>query len=303
MYLPRHLLPKANQLVTSGPAVAGALAYGVAAAFGENWRLPFLVMGVVLLMSVIVYFFAVTCVSGSSAEKQNGNNAGLGAADDSDEEENDFIHLDNKKRVIVFYIASVIFGAILTSLYFAVNNNLDIFLKEIGGLSNDTSKLLTVFAPLVAALGPIVVVRLCEKYKNFIAVCGVCFAVAMAFLLVILLVFDINVILSLILMIIFLTVVNGGRSISLSIAALRMRKKVDSGIYSTLVNVASSLGLGLSPKLIAMILDNPALSVEDSWRSSLLAVFAVGVLAVVVLFAFCLIIKRLNKKDSLVKNA
>ena len=303
MYLPKRLLPIANQLATSGPAVAGALAYGVAAAFGESWRVPFFVMGVLLLVSVVVYFFAITNAARFPVENETHHvvYADGSEAEVSDEDKNDFIHLDNRNRVIWFYVVSVIMGALVTSLYFAVNNNLDIFLKEIGGLSNDNAKLLTIFAPLVAAIGPIVVVRICEKYNNFIAVCGICFAVSMAFLFVLLMVFEVNVILSLVLVIVFLTIVNGGRSISLSIAALRMRKKVDSGVYSTVVNVASSLALGLSPKMIAVILDNNTLSVEESWRRSLALVLAIGLFTVALLFALVLLIKRLNKKDELVK--
>ena len=300
MYLPKRLLPTANQLITAGPAIAGAMSYGIAAAFGDAWRLPFFIMGIVLLASVVLYFFAITRASRFQVEDEIHRvvYADGSEADVSDEDKNDFIHLNSRKRVFWFYVASILMGVLLTSLYFAVHNNLDIFLKEIGGLSNDTAKLLTILAPLVAAIGPLVVVRLCERHNNFIAVCGTCFAAATVVLGILLFVFEINVFLSLGLMIVFLTIVNGGRSISLSIAALRMRKKIDSGIYSALVNAASSISSGLAPKMIAVILDNESLSVEQSWQNSFLLVFGIILVTVFILFSFFFGIKRLNKKDA-----
>ena len=299
LYLPKRLLPAANRVASAGPAVAGAVAYGIAAAFGDNWRAPFFMMGILLLAIVLLYFFSVTYVSRFPKEIETHHvvYADGSEADVSDEEENDFIHLKSRKRILWFYVISVLIGALVTSLYFALNNNLDVFLKEIGGLSNDAAKWLTVFAPLVAAVGPFITVYFCERHNNFITVGAVHFGAAMLVALLLLLLFELNVILSLILMILFLTIVNGGRSISLSIAALRMRQKIDSGVYTTLVNVAASIVAGLSPKLVAMILDNQLLSVADSWHWSLAMILAWSALTVVALLVILFGVKRLNKKD------
>ncbi|MBQ8309596.1 MAG: hypothetical protein IJX80_01120 [Clostridia bacterium] len=146
-------------------------------------------------------------------------------------------------------------------------------------------------------MGPVVTVYFCERHNNFITIGVIHFGEAMLVALLLLLLFEVNVILSLILMILFLTIVNGGRSISLSIAALRMRQKIDSGVYTTLVNVAGSIVAGLSPKLVAMILDNNALSVADSWRWSLAMILAWSALTVAALLLILFGIQRLNKKD------
>ncbi|MBQ8309595.1 MAG: MFS transporter [Clostridia bacterium] len=57
LYLPMRLLPTANRAASAGPAVAGAVAYGIAAAFGDNWRAPFFMVGVLLFAIVLLYFF------------------------------------------------------------------------------------------------------------------------------------------------------------------------------------------------------------------------------------------------------
>lgn len=298
VHLPARLLPVANQIMSAGPAVAGAMAYGIAALCGENWKTPFILMGVISLISVLTYCLAVTCVERFPKEVEmhhvvlsDGTEANV------EEEDNDFIGLNNKKRIAVFFIASTLMGFLFTSLYFMVNNNLDMYLKEIGGFSNSVAKMLTIFAPVCAVIGPLMSVRSCERHKNFIAVAAFYFGVAMLSVLVMLFVFDKSVPVSLALLVLFLVFVNGGRSVTLSIASLKMRKKIDTGVYSTAVNAVSSLASGISPKFIAMILDNDSYSSVQSWRLSFTLVFAFIFTAVMLLCVFIILVKCLNKKD------
>lgn len=299
VHLPARLLPIANQIMSAGPAVSGALSYGVAALFGENWKIPFILMGIISLSSVFIYCIAVSFVEKFPKEEEV-HHAVLSRGTEADvdgEEDNDFIGLNSKKRVAIFFAASMVMGFLFTSLYFMVNNNLDMYLKEIGGFSNSIAKTLTIFAPVCAVVGPLMTVRSCERHKNFIAVAAFYFGVALLSVLVMLLVFDKSVSVSLALLVLFLVFVNGGRSVTLSIASLKMRKKIDTGVYSTAVNAVSSIASGISPKFIAMILDNESYSLTESWRLSFLLIFAFIFASVALLGVFVFLIKRLNKKD------
>ncbi len=299
VHLPSHLLATANQTMAAGPAIAGALAYGVAAAFGDNWQAPFLVFGIILFGAVALYFFAVTYAARFPKEEElcHVKLADGTEADISVDDSNDFIGLTTKRRIIFFYVASLIMGFLFTSLYFMMNNNLDMYLKEIGGFSNDVSKCLTVFAPVFAVIGPTLCVRSCEKRKNFIAVCIVFFVAALVFAGALLVFFDKSVTVSLILLVIFLVAVNGGRSITLSIASLRMRSRIDTGVYSTAVNAISSLASGISPKIITVILDNTSLTEVESWRRSFLIIFIWSLTVVLLLASLILLVRFLRKRD------
>ena len=299
VHLPSRLLATANQTMATGPAIAGALAYGIAAAFGDNWRAPFLLLGIILFAAVALYFFAVTYVARFPKEEEicHVKLADGTEADVSVDDSNDFIGLVTKRRIVFFYAASLIMGFLFTSLYFMVNNNIDIYFKEIGGFSNDVSKWLTVFAPVFAVIGPTLCVRACEKRKNFIVVCAVFFGVALCFAAILLIFFDKSVTVSLILLVLFLVAVNGGRSITLSIASLRMRSRIDTGVYSTAVNAISSLASGISPKIITVILDNTSLDTVESWRRSFLIIFIWTLAVVALLTTFILLVRMLRKRD------
>ncbi len=299
VYLPMRLLPIANQIMSAAPAAASATAYGVAALFGDNWRLPFLILGILLFFAVVLYTVSVGIVARFPKDMSTHHIVMSDGteADVSDEEENDFIHLNSKRRVAVFYAVSIFVGFVVTSIYFMVNNSLDIYLKEVGGFTNSTAKILTVFAPLAAVVGPLICVRSCERHRNFIVVAAVYFGLALITCTVVLFVFDRSVVAALVLIVLFLVLANGGRSVSLSIAALKMRTKIDTGVYSTIVNAVASIASGVTPKIITTILDKESLSVTESWRISLGVIFAANLLAVVILVALVFFIKLLNRKD------
>ena len=286
-YLPRNFLAKGNGLMSAGPASAYTLSYLVAALFGENWSFPFIVLGVILLISVFVYFFAVTLVS-----KINYNAETYTANDKEILDEKPLLQLRTKSNVLVFYGISVLIGFIITSVYSMLNNNVDFFLKEIGNLTNSQCKLLTIIATVSTAIGPIFTVILCEKHKNFIFVGGTLCAISSVFLLLLTLFFEVNVILSLLLFVIFLIISNGARSISLSIAALKERSVIDTGTYTIAVNSFASIAMGFAPKFMSTILDNPTLTISQSWRLS----FTICLVALVALSALLFVIGYISNR-------
>ena len=299
-FLPEKMLPTANKLMTSGPAVAGVIAYGVSAGFGDKWHIPFILLGCILLCAVVLYFISVTIVSKYPREikTQHVINSDGSEEDLLESDKNDFIHLNSKKRIILFYVISIIMGLVVTALFFSLNNVLDIYLKQIGGFSETTSKLLTVIAPVVIIVGPFFTVNACEKHKNFLWVASIIYAITLIFPVLLIFLFDVKFIyLPLAIYLAFLIFSNGGRSISLSIAALKVRDKIDTGIYSSLVNAAASISTGLAPKILTKIIDNPNLSTHQNWINTFIVTACIGAVTVLLLVGLALWVKLLNKKD------
>ena len=294
-YLPQKRLSTATKLMSSGPAVAGIVSYGVAAIFGDDWTTPFIFLGVLLLLSIALFFLSVTNVSRFPREMVDQYSENT--EKNKSESNNDFIGLNSKKRKAVFYVVSVLLGLGVTSLFFAMNNTLDIFLKQIGGFDNTTSKWITVLAPLAFVIGPILCVNTCEKHKNFIAVGAVFFGAAFLVSLLLFFLFDLSVVLSMSLLLIYLILTNGGRSISLSVAAFKLRDKIDTGVYSTLVNSAASIAAGLIPKLFTSIVDNTNLSPTQNWSNAFMVLMLVNALIFMALIGIILWVKALNKKN------
>ncbi len=301
LYLPKNLLARANKVMASGPAVAGIVSYGTAALFGNNWTLPFILLGVLLLLSIALFFLSVTMAQRfpRSIETHHVVHADGTEEDVSEEDENDFIHLKTKKRVIVFFIVSIFTSVIVTALFYTMNNTLDIFLKQVGHFSNTTAKLISILAPIATIVGPILCVNACEKERNFIKVGTLFFILTLIFSTALLFFFDVNIILSMFFILMFLILVNGGRSVCLTVAPFKMRDKIDTGIYSALTNAAASISAGLMPKIFTSIVDNPLLSIHKNWTNAFLVMTLWNLLVVACFICLILWVKALNKKDKL----
>jgi hypothetical protein len=292
-------LPFANKLMAAGPAVAGIVSYGFAAAFGDNWRAPFAVLGVILLVSVFVYYVFATRVSRIEAEAVLDDfKSDIGS--EIKEEDNDFIHLDSKLRVGVFYVVAAIMSFLVTSLFFMLNNNVDMFFKEIGGFSNDVSKLLTILVPITIVIGPMFTVSSCEKHKNFILVGAVYFGISAILSLLAVFFYDSHIIVSMAILLSFLIVCNGARMITMSIIALKMRKKINTGVLSAALNAAASLASGIAPRVIASILDNESFGVSESWQNSFILIFALNFVIVAAILLIELWVYLINRKKRLI---
>jgi sugar phosphate permease len=251
-FLPKKYLATGNSVMSTGPTTSYALSYVVTAIFGENWRTPFMVMGIILFVAVILYFISVTLVSklGDATLVISDNNL----QENLENKENPLIKFSSKKGVAVFYGLSILVGFTITSVYFMLNTNVDFFLKEVGGFSNNQSKVLTIISTVLTVIGPLTTVALCEKYNNYLLVGGILCSISLAFILVLAFTFEYSTIFSLIMFIFFLIIINGARTINLSIVGVKQRSNIDSGSYITTVNVFSSLTSGLAPKLISLII-------------------------------------------------
>ena len=294
-YLPMRFLPFANKLMASGPAVAGIISYGFAAAFGDEWRTPFATLGVILLLAVVAYFVTESRVyriqKGDVKQRLSSTNEVT-----ADEEDNDFIHLDSKLRILVFYVVSSVMSFLVTSLFFMLNNNIDVFFMEIGGFSNDVSKLLTILVPITIVVGPMLTVSSCEKHKNFILVGAVYFGISAFLSLLILFFYNSGILFSLLLLLLFLVVCHGARMITMSIIALKMRRKINTGVLSAALNAAASLASGIAPRVLASRLDNESLSAIESWQNAFLLIFILNLVIVVSILLIELWVYLINRK-------
>ena len=271
-----------------------------AAAFGDEWRAPFAVLGVILLLAVVLYYIMESRVC-RIHRQESANSVSTDEKPElrSSEEDNDFIHLDSKVRVFVFYIVAAIMSFLVTSLFFMLNNNIDMFFKEIGGFSNDVSKLITILVPITIVVGPMLTVSSCEKHKNFILVGAVYFGISAVLSLLIVLFYEASIVLSLLLLLLFLVVCNGARMITMSIIALRLRRKINTGVLSAALNAAASLASGIAPRVVASILDNESLSVSESWQNAFLLIFILNLVIVAAILLIELWVYLINRKKSL----
>ena len=291
-YLPQRLLPKANKILTIGIAVASALSYLCAAVFASNWKLPFFILGGILVVCIVLFFLSTNYVKKFPKEAEPTHHVvhSDGTEEDVlDEAENDFIHLTTKKRRIVFYAISLVVSLVCTALYFMGQNWMPNMLQEVFGLPDNVSLYITVLAPICITIGPVLTVNSCEKHKNFVAVGIVYFGISCLFALLLFLFYDKNLIVTIILLLCFLITSNGARMISLSTVSMRLRTSIEPGTYTTFVNAAASVTAGLGPFIFGSIID------ASGWGTAYLTLLIANVALVLILIGTFFLIKFANK--------
>ena len=297
-YLPLKQLSKANKIMNFGYAGGSVVAYLLSALFigigGEAWRVPYFIIGGIFLLSVIV--FGVIIVVSRRFAKINGlldkkiteeiKNVKANAMNDDDP----FITIENKKKLIVFYVIDLIMAFIITALYYCVMNYIPSLLVDVHGLPQDTSIYVSIIAPIAIALGPLMTINSCDHHKDFIRQ-GLLYTLLLLPVSLLLVFFHgTNIFLALALLIIFIVVANGVKAIVLSVITFKLRKVMNAGAYSAISNAIASLAAGVTPTIIGGIIDT------SGWATSYLVTFGLCAVVAVALFVIDIFVRREYKK-------
>ena len=299
VYLPSSMLPAASAVMTTGPAIAGALSFGVAALFGSDWRTPFLTMGILTVLSVVLYTLSL-----SSLDHVREANMKLGSQKKEDEHllPDTYSYFETKWGVLIFYAFSILVGCSLISIYCIIGNNLDVYLSMVGEMDTETVKTIMIVMPLIAAVGPFMTVRSTENRRgDFILVIAEYVAPSLIFVSVGFALFRTCIVPTFILFLIFYVLIHGSRSIILSVAPLKMRQKLDTGVYSIVVNASSSVASGIVPIFAARILENNEIETGFSKVFLWMLIWTAAVLAIVI--AMSIFIRTRMKKHALSKES
>ena len=283
-YLPQNYLSKANSVMNFGYATGTVITYVFCAICVKMtaWRIPFYVMGGILLASAVCYFI---CARKCAAL---GWNKGVGTSSGALRTENEaFLKVGHGGRKTLFYSVDLVLTFLTTALYYAIMNWISTLLVEVYNVSQDVSLYITVLAPALIALGPIMTIRFCDKERDFIKVGIVFMATALPIPLLLAFFYNVNVIVAFVLSVAFVVVINGVKAISLSVMAFKLRDEVNTAEYSVIVNATASLAGGVAPTAVGKIIDS------FGWSASYFAIFAVALVVTLSMIV----------ADTLVKNA
>ena len=286
-FLPSRYLARANSVMNLGYASGTVVAY-VFSAFCVRltaWRVPFFVMGAFLLAAVL--FFTV-CARGAACMKECDSSAPSDKKAPSVKEE-PFITVSGRGGKAIFYATVLVLVFLITCLYYAINNWISTLLVDVHHMSQDVSIYITILAPTLIALGPMMTIRYCERHRDFIRAGLVFLLFALPIPLILAFLYDLNLVFAFVLSVVYIILVNGVKAITLSIMAFKLRNVVDTAEYTAISNAVASLAGGVAPTVIGRIID------VTSWETSYFVVFGVTLVVVAALVAVDIIVRKNNK--------
>lgn len=285
-YLPISLKATANMLMNIGMAVAGIISYGSASLFISFKRIdsPFVFFGIILSISAILLFIAVQKCEKLKQQKELSIDS---FAQISQIPKTPFTLKTSKSRAI-FYVVSFILSFVIHFVFYGTLNWIPNMLQENFAMPEKTAILISVLAPLATIFGAIIAIRHCEKYNNFIVVGLIYLLVATLFSLAMVFVFNINAILALIVLIIYLIIIQGLVTMVFSVISYKLGGYINAGAHSGLMNAAGGFSAGVAPPIIGAIIE------KSGWQFSYIIIFAITLVVTLSIFAILLLI---NKKE------
>ena len=262
-------------IMGAGGTIGNALSYGISALSMhlDNWRLSFLIAGTAFLLATAYMIGSIV-----RAEK-----AGLTPEESP-------VDVKNKKQIytaerseakpLIVMAAIVAFFSCI--LYYAFTNWMPTILKSLFDMSNEKATVVSMVFPVAVFTGVYLANILSNKIKNDFLLTALSGAVVVVLSFVLCFTFNVNVIVCIAVIVglgIVLRLIN---SLNCSLVTLHTRDYFNSGSTASLINSSACVAAGISPALIAMILD---LSGGD-WKTGFIVLHITAIVLTVVASAF-----------------
>ena len=173
-----------------------------------------------------------------------------------------------------------------------VMNYITALLVDVYGLNDDISIYVSMLAPAVIAIGPIIAISMCDYNRNFIKVGLYMLIILLPLTIFLVFLYSYNIIIALVLSLLFIIMANGVKTIVLSVMSFRMRKIVNSGSYIALSNAIASLAAGVSPTVIGIIID------VAGWQVNYLVIALLIVLLIIATLIININVRKNVRKSS-----
>ena len=301
--LPSNLLPVANKWIAAGYAIGTAFSYIVAAIFVglELWRLPYFFMsGLVLFLTMSLIYSTKVISRFNKINQKLDTKQILTESKECVRKENPLpqtinkpiIMLSTKRRKIMFYALILLTSLIINGLYYGVFSFVTSVLVDIYNFPQDASIYVSTIIPILIILGPVIIINSCEKHRDFIKV-GIKYLLIFLIIPILLgLFYDVNAILFIALIVVYLVLVNGIRVILNNVIAFKMKDYINVASFTALTNAFASIAASVWPLIIAFIYDN------SNWGVTYWTLTAMTAILLVITIIIEKVVKTTYKKDN-----
>lgn len=266
-YLPDSWSSVASTVMSFSYVVGTAISYGGAAFFVAvlDWRYGFLFFSVLMLIALVIFIVAERCIKKRVGEREQTE------AVEEAEHTHGMLEDMPKKSLSHFFIYFLTVSFLVCCFYYGVSNWMPNLLKEVFGVDESYSILITILMPVGMMFGPVEANRLCNKTGRVFLVSVGFIGIAVAIMLAMIFVYDLNIVLSIVLTIGSLFFLRGIVNLFVSYVPLRMKHVMDAGNSSMLVNAIMCFGAALMPFFTGWFMDN------FGWRNYYILLLVMGI--------------------------
>lgn len=271
-------MSKAVVIMSTTTSVGTLIIYGISAlnaALG-NYRMTFILSTIILTVISVIWLFLY----------KPGNYL-VEAKKELNEADNNLNALSGK----LLLIPIILFGLLVIIAAFAkdgLQSWAPVILKQVHGMPDSFSILLTLVLPLFGIFGAAMSVTLSKKFKTYIYLTLLLFVTISLFNLVVVF-FSHNLVIMVTAFGFLEFLIHGVINVMVSVFPLAIRGKISSGTLSGILNGASYAGSAASSFLLGNIADN------SGWNAVFVALFVGALIALVINVLYILL--TLKKKE------
>ena len=295
-YLPPEMLNFANKIMNFAASAYGILSYGTSAFFVNLglWNYPFFLMGALSLASAFFLLYSIN----KAKEYECCKMSSVSTSNVKEIKEIEFMTFSNKTQKVSWLLIVFVIILFSNTMGFMIMNWAPKLLYDVFGLSQSYSILITLVVSLFSALCAIWVVNICAKRENLIKISAIFFFVSVLIGVVMIFLYDLNIVLSIVLLLLSLVFATGARAVFGGIMAFRMRKQIDPGIYLSSTNAIASVCAGVAPVMAGAIIE--AFTGHTGYSVLFIVFSIVGVALLITLALFSMWLNK-NKKKAFIK--
>ena len=279
MYQLTRFLPESWFNITSivlsfAFALGTAIAYGISAlgvAFFD-WKYAFIVFAILLLLSLVWFCIVIHCtrrhfgdIDHSKAEAEVDDSALRSPVS------------SKKMFAIMAYILSAVF--LVCCLYYGISSWVPSLLKEVHGVDESYSLLITILVPVSMLPGPILANNLTEKTGKVYTVCTAFFAVCTVCMLTMIFMHATGLILALLISLIALFFNRAITNLLSGYMPFKLNRVISAGKSSMMINAIACVGAAVMPFVTGLIMD------KLDWTAYYICMFIISALTTA-LFVF-----------------
>jgi MFS family permease len=287
-YTPAYLLPFANRIMSIGGGIYGVIAYGVPALFvGYGlWNVPFILLGIIFAISVALFYIAVNLMKKYPPEVDDKQFTSKSVS-----KEPMFMNVGTKGKKVFFFILMGVISLVGSLMYSPIMQWVPSLLNEVFQMPLSYSILITLLAPVAISACSVYCISLCEKYKNSFNVGIVLTLIAVGFFIPMIFFYKVNIVLTLVCLVGYLSISSAGRIVYSSILAFKMRSHIHTGSYLAFLNSIAAVVAGLGPTLAGLIID------FTSYGTLFVIVLVIGIVYLGLLAVCSHMVKSQEKKN------
>ena len=295
-YLPVCMIPRANTFMTCGFPAGSVLSYCTASFVVaiDAWWLSFVILG--CLFAIVLIFFVVVV---SKLEKlprhvaveidQEVEFKKKGYSTASVNARKTLMPLKTKGIKIVFYILIGVICFLAYTVYSSVIDFIPKMLTDTFGMENSLAIIFAVIVPIGVAFGPILIIALCEKIRNYVVISLVAVCGMIGLLVAVLFGYSVNFILAIVLLLATALVTRAVNAIYETVIVAKMSSQINAGSFAAYTNATASFGAAAAPFIMGRTIEaGRAMGIGWDLSYSLILLEAIVLaLFIVMLIAFC----------------